>query len=126
MTDEAPPRGRVVDHSAELDRAARVAANGPEPDPLVLTRVVGADHLPDPVTVFGWLDRASRPVALAAMAYCIVYATTMAKEEDRAPEAWGWIAVTGLLGLAGVKTVERVGPQLAGRAVSGLMPAIAR
>lgn len=118
MAQSDPPRGGVVEAPYQgAARDARASAGFPEP-PLELTQRVCADGYPEPVTAFGWLDRASRPAALCLLAGALFYNAVLASKEDRAEEAWGWIVVTGMLGLAGVKTVERVAP--ASRALGAL------
>lgn len=67
-----------------------------------------------PVTAFEWVERGWRPalgwVCGLAFFYNFVAAPSVdAKESD---EGKLWVIATVALGLAGVRTIERVGPQM--------------
>lgn len=69
---------------------------------------------PHPQTVFEYFDRGWRPALGAicglALAYNFVLAPASGSKET--DEGKLWVLATIALGLAGVKTVERVGPQM--------------
>ena len=71
-----------------------------------------------PTTAFEWLERGWRPalgaICGAALAYNFILAPVTERRE--VDEGKLWIIATVGLGLAGVRTIERVGPQMVRRA----------
>lgn len=70
-----------------------------------------------PATAFDWLDRGWRPalgaICAAGLAYNFMLApATGSKEND---EGKLWVLATVALGLAGARTIERVGPVMGRR-----------
>lgn len=128
---DTPPKGGVVETPAyphAADEAARRFVTGdPGPDLAPSGSSITFNELtsttpPDPASVFQWLDRSWRPMLGVVCGAGFFYSFVAAPVTDRreVDEAKLWVLCTLALGLAGVKTAERLGPGMVGRA-QGLM-----
>jgi hypothetical protein len=109
MSHGEPPRGRVIDpgEAAPEPAIARAPAINfdfaPAPE---------GPALPHPRTPFEYIDRGWRPAlgVICGVGFFYSFVAAPLTERREVDEAKLWVLATVALGLAGVKTAERLGP----------------
>jgi hypothetical protein len=106
--------GRITDIHKPVDLPPE---DGPRPslntfDETAGGAVVPYTPLPDPTTAFQFLDRGWRPMlgVIAGVGFFYSFVAAPVTDRKEVDEAKLWVLCTLALGLAGSKTVERIGP----------------